>query len=94
MRLYLFNLSLCHSFRTFLLANSVKLLGNAVQVTTVTAQEIQDIRKIGSRDDIVELLSKSLAPSIYGHDFIKKAVLLQLLGGLEKNLDNGTHIRG
>ena len=77
-----------------MLANSVKLLGNAVQVTTVTAQEIQDIRKIGSRDDIVELLSKSLAPSIYGHDFIKKAVLLQLLGGLEKNLDNGTHIRG
>ena len=40
------------------------------------------------------MLAKSLAPSIHGHDYIKKAVLCMLVGGVEKILDNGTRLRG
>ncbi|KAJ3128223.1 MCM DNA helicase complex subunit [Nowakowskiella sp. JEL0407] len=82
------------TFRTLVLGRNVRLLAKEIQMPTISEQDIQEIRKIGKRKDVFELLSSSLAPSIYGHDFIKKSVLLLLLGGIEKNLTNGTHIRG
>ncbi|KCV69575.1 minichromosome maintenance protein 3 [Fonticula alba] len=81
-------------FRSVLLVNHIRRIGAEDSQPTISAHDIQNIRKIGRRGDIVELLSRSLAPSIYGHDTIKRAILLMLLGGLEKNLTNGTRIRG
>lgn len=45
----------------------------------MTPADIKNIREIAEREDVLELLAKSLAPSIYGHDHIKKALVLQLL---------------
>ena len=60
----------------------------------LTALDIENIRRVATEPDIFERMAASLAPSIYGHEHVKKAILLQLLGGSEKNLANGTHIRG
>lgn len=85
-------------FKTVLLANNVVLLstksGGGIATAAITDTDIRNINKIAKKSKVFELLSQSLAPSIFGHDYIKKAILLMLLGGMEKNLENGTHLRG
>lgn len=86
------------TFRTLLIANNVVLLsskaGGGIAQATITDTDIRNINKLAKRKNVFDLLAQSLAPSIFGHDYIKKAILLMLLGGIEKNLDNGTHLRG
>jgi len=85
-------------FKTVLLANHIVLLSSkasgGVATATITDTDIRNINKIAKKKNLFQLLSQSLAPSIFGHDYIKKAILLMLLGGMEKNLENGTHLRG
>lgn len=85
-------------YRTIILANNINLLssklGGGIAQTPLTAADIRAINLLSKRKDIFTLLAQSLAPSIYGHEKIKQAILMLLLGGCEKNLSNGTHIRG
>ncbi|KAJ5085901.1 hypothetical protein N7532_010672 [Penicillium argentinense] len=86
------------TFRTVVMANNIIQLssksGGGVAQATITDTDVRNINKISKKKNVFELLSQSLAPSIHGHDYIKKAILLMLLGGMEKNLENGTHLRG
>ncbi|XP_024454637.1 DNA replication licensing factor MCM3 isoform X2 [Populus trichocarpa] len=81
-------------FRTVLIANNVSLLNKEANAPIYSPEDLKNIKKIAERDDAFDLLGNSLAPSIYGHSWIKKAVVLLMLGGVEKNLKNGTHLRG
>ncbi|KAH8127264.1 hypothetical protein ACSS6W_001199 [Trichoderma asperelloides] len=85
-------------FKTVVLANNVVLLSSkssgGLATASITDTDIRNINKVAKKKDLLGLLSQSLAPSIYGHDYVKKAILLMLLGGVEKNLENGTHLRG
>ena len=83
-------------FRSVLIANHVRPLHSSGTVgeVEITAPDHAEIRRIAARRDVLSVLSGSIAPTIYGHSAIKKALLLLLLGGVEKNLANGTHIRG
>ncbi|KAG4924824.1 hypothetical protein JHK87_050364 [Glycine soja] len=80
--------------RNVLIANNVSLLNKEDNAPIYSAEDVKNIKEIAARDDAFDLLSNSLAPSIYGHSRIKKAVVLLMLSGVEKNLKNGTHLRG
>uniref|UniRef100_A0A8C9VWE5 DNA replication licensing factor MCM3 n=1 Tax=Scleropages formosus TaxID=113540 RepID=A0A8C9VWE5_SCLFO len=83
------------TFRTILLANNIKFMSKEI-VPTFSAGDVSKIKKFckAHSKDVFEYLSRSLAPSIHGHEYIKKAILCLLLGGNETNLENGTRIRG
>ena len=82
------------TFRTVLIANNVVLLSKEV-TPNITGEDVQKCKKFSKqKGNVFEMLAKSLAPSIHGHEYVKKALLCQLLGGVEKNLPNGTRLRG
>ncbi|CAJ0855966.1 16362_t:CDS:10 [Entrophospora sp. SA101] len=79
------------TFRTVLIATNITILSGDMCNNIITADDSSKIEEIAKqrKDDIFEFLTKSLAPSIYGHEYIKKAILLLLLGGKEQNLTSG-----
>ena len=81
-------------FKTVILVNSVQILGRDVSQLSFSSQDIRAIRSVSKLDNVLSILGRSVAPSIHGHEIIKKALALQLLSGCEKNLANGTHLRG
>ncbi|CAF4644604.1 unnamed protein product [Rotaria sp. Silwood2] len=48
-------------------------------------ERLAQFRNLSESPDIYELLSNAIAPSIFGHEDIKKGILLQLFGGTKKN---------
>jgi DNA replication licensing factor MCM3 len=80
-------------FPARLIATSIVPVKEMVE-SPFTPEDLTAIRAIAGREDTFELLSRSFAPAICGHDNVKKGLLLQMIGGTERNLPNGTHLRG
>lgn len=59
------------------------------------SQEVEEeIKKLAKDPKIYDRLTRSIAPSIMGHEKIKEALLLQLMGGVRKQKEDGTTVRG
>jgi len=54
----------------------------------------KQIVELSSREDIYETLVESFAPTVYGRQQQKLAILFALFGGIEKQLPDGSEIRG
>lgn len=60
----------------------------------ITPEDEAQIIKLSKNKKIRELISRSVAPSIYGYEDIKEAIALQLFTGVRKVLPDGTVLRG
>ncbi len=75
-------------------ANSVQSLKRDFEEIEITKEDEARIRELARDPNITEYLMKSIAPSIYGHDEVKKALALQIFGGTRgKTMKGGAPIR-
>jgi len=82
------------TFELFLDANHIDVAGKEAEIVEITAEEEKQILEMAKDPWIHRKLRGSLAPSIYGYDDIKEAILYLLFGAVPKTLPDGVTIRG
>jgi len=82
------------TFDLYMDANYVDVAGKEAEVVEITPEEERRIKEQAKDPWIHRKLIMSLAPSIYGYDDMKEAILYLLFGGIPKQLPDGVTIRG
>jgi len=82
------------SFDKTMDANSIESQEMAFEEVEVTPEDEKEILKISKDPELYNKMVESIAPTIYGMDVEKEAIVLQLFGGIVKELPDGTRIRG
>ena len=60
----------------------------------LTEVEREELESMVMSSDIYPRLVQSIAPTLYGHEIVKKGILLQLMGGVHKQTRDGINLRG
>jgi replicative DNA helicase Mcm len=89
-------------FRLRMEGNNIEYLGGragskdtrSIERITISTEDERQIRTIASKSDAYEKLIASFAPHIYGHEPIKEAILLLIVGSVTKRLEDGSARRG
>lgn len=79
---------------TFLEAHYVNQLKKQYADMETTPEIRQAVAELQSDPSLYQKLAQSIAPEIYGHIDVKKALLLLLVGGVTKTMGDGMKIRG
>jgi DNA replication licensing factor MCM6 len=63
-------------------------------VAELSAEQREEIRSIQQMPNVYDKMAESLCPTTFGHETIKKGLLLMLLGGVHKTTKDGIKLRG
>ena len=80
-------------FATVIEANYMRTMSD-ISYQDLTEDDKHKIREMSRRQDIGELVFRSVAPSIFGHIFVKRALTLAMFGGVSKDVGGKHKIRG
>ncbi|MDO8556347.1 MAG: minichromosome maintenance protein MCM [Nanoarchaeota archaeon] len=75
-------------------ANFIQGIEETYEDIEVNAEDEKKIRELARDPKVFEKLVASIAPSIYGHNEIKAALVLQLMGGVRKERPDGSAVKG
>ncbi len=81
-------------FDIYLEGNSLEHKEEEFEEIKITEEDEQRIMELKDQPDVYEKLIRSIAPSIYGYEEIKEAMVLQLFAGVPKELPDDTRVRG
>ena len=73
---------------------SVQIEDEEFEDMDITEADVAEIVDLSNDPDIYEKMVESVAPSIYGYEEEKLAMILQLFSGVTKHLPDGSRIRG
>ncbi|MEM2850710.1 MAG: hypothetical protein QXW18_02790, partial [Candidatus Bathyarchaeia archaeon] len=82
------------TFDLYFDANYIDVAGKEVEVIQITAEEERQILELAKDPWIHRKIIRSIAPSIYGYEEVKEAIMLLLFSGIPKTLPDGVTIRG
>ena len=81
-------------FRTSIDGNYIDIEAKGPDDIIVSREEEEKIKEIANNDNAYDLLIDSIAPSVYGLDDLKEAILLMLIGSPNQILKDSTSLRG
>lgn len=79
---------------TYIEAHHIVQHKKAYEEMIIDDKLLRRINTYSQTGTVYEMLAKSIAPEIYGHLDVKKALLLLLVGGVTKKMGDGMRIRG
>ncbi len=81
-------------FATVIMANHVLVKDESNAAKALTDEDVKAITKLSKDERIGERIMASIAPSVYGHADIKRALALTLFGGMPKDKQDKHRVRG
>ncbi|RIB10881.1 minichromosome maintenance 2 [Gigaspora rosea] len=81
-------------FATVIEANYISKKEDLFASYQLTEDDKRIIQDLAADDKISKKIFRSIAPSIFGHDDIKRAIALSLFGGVPKNIQDKHRLRG
>jgi len=81
-------------FDIFMRIHSIQRENIPLEEIQISEDEEREIKELARREDVHDLLTKSIAPSIFGMTRQKESLMLQLFGGVASKAKDGTRLRG
>lgn len=81
-------------FNIYMEANQLTPTQQEFDEIDLSEEEEKEMEELAEDPEIFEKIASSIAPSIFGHEEVKKAIALQLFGGVKKTREDGVKSRG